>query len=183
MAEQVNTNTLRATRHTSRLREQQSFEALYRESYALIYNYVRYQMLDDSIAQDIVSEAYLKAARAFERFDPNRAKFSTWVITIAKNCMRDYYARQRPTVDIDGEIEVLPPTYDEHPGLEEDEGARLTQALQVLAEEDRELVFLKYYQGMKNKEIAEATGMNASTVSTRLARALARLRSVLEEGA
>ncbi|MDO4405177.1 MAG: sigma-70 family RNA polymerase sigma factor [Atopobiaceae bacterium] len=159
-----------------------SFEVLYRESYPLVYNYVRYQMLDDSLAQDIVSEAFLKAARAFTRFDPQRAKFSTWVITIAKNCMRDYYGRQRSTVSLDDEgVEPLvEPTYDTHPELD-DTGQRLSKALATLSEADRELVFLKYYQGMKNRDIAKATGMNESTVSTKLSRAIARLRDILVE--
>ena len=49
------------------------------------------------------------------------------------------------------------------------------------AERDRELVALKYHEGLGNVEIARQLGMNPSTVSTRLSRALARMRQAAEE--
>ena len=48
---------------------------------------------------------------------------------------------------------------------------------QSLDDVERELVRLKYYEGRRNVEIAEELGINASTVSTKLARALQKMRS------
>lgn len=55
-----------------------------------MYNYVRVRMGSAYDAEDVVAEAYLKAARSFGSFDPGRAKFSTWVVRIASNCMNDH---------------------------------------------------------------------------------------------
>ena len=74
---------------------EREFERLYRESYGLVYNYVRMRMGGADDAEDVVAEAYLKAARSFGAFDPARAKFSTWVVRIAANCMNDRWRRAR----------------------------------------------------------------------------------------
>ena len=52
--------------------------------------------------------------------------------------------------------------------------------LSFISEDDRELVFLKYYEGKRNVEIAQLLDMNPATVATRLRRALMTMRSHAE---
>ena len=158
--------------------DEQEFERLYRESYSTVYNYIRARMGNDADAEDIVSEAFIKAARAFDSFDPERAKFSTWVITIAKNCMASYYRSQRPSVDLDDAPEIAF-AQEGH----EDAVTDLMLVKELLAcldDDEREMVAMKYRDGMRNVDIAEELGINASTVSTKLARALAKMRAYAE---
>lgn len=157
-----------------------TFERYYRESYRTVYGYVYSLVLNRDDADDIVSEAYLKAAKAFSRFDPSKASFSTWVCTIARNLV---YSRARTKkrrgefneseVDLDF---TRIASNDEEPDFNED--ADLAQKLlAVLSDEERELVYLKIYEELSNKEIAERLGMNASTVGTKLSRAMAKMRA------
>ena len=135
-------------------------------------------MACDADAEDIVSEAFIKAARSFSAFDPTRAKFSTWVITIAKNCMISYFRAQRPTVVLEDAPESAF-AQDSH----EDAVTDLMLVKDLLAcldDEERELVALKYREGMRNADIASMLGLNPSTVSTKLSRALAKMRSCAE---
>ena len=154
----------------------QTFERLYRESYSLVYNFVLRRTANRDAAEDVVSEAYLHAARAFDRFDQSRARFSTWVIAIARNCLNDCFAKDVPVTPVDELIGELPSH--ERP-LDDNvtDTLLVERLLSVLDEEERELVFMKYYGGKRNSEIAEALGMNASTVSTKLSRALAKMRA------
>lgn len=157
------------------------FERLYRESYRRVYNFVYGRMLNRADAEDITSEAFLKAARAFDRFDPTRASFTTWVIAIARNCAASQLRRGHPEVTA-ADTWVDPDaasTTDDYPSLGSD--AQLAEALlTVLGEDERELVRLKFYEGMQNKQIGELLGMNPSTVGTRLHRAVARMRAAAE---
>ena len=156
-----------------------SLEDLYRDNYKRVYNYVFYKTLSRDLTEDIVSEAFLKAVRAFDSFDASKASFSTWVCTIARNCMLDYYRRTRPVEDIEEIPEGVFATEDSYD--ETDETAQLVRKLlAVVDEDDRELINLKYYQGLRNKEIAEVLGINASTIATRLSRAIARMRAAAE---
>ena len=155
------------------------FEQLYLDCYSRVYNYVRYRMADSDDAEDVVSEAFMLAARSFDRFDPTRAKFSTWVTTIAVNCMNSYYRKKRPAVAIDEVPEAAFEDHDEwHDDLSDRELVR--ELLGVLSPEERELVLLKYQEGLRNVDIAERLEMNASTVSTKLAHALTKMRVAVQ---
>ena len=157
---------------------EREFEQLYRESYSTVYSFIRARMACDADAEDIVSEAFIKAARAFNTFDPARAKFSTWVITIAKNCMISYFRSQRPTVV----LEDAPESAFAQDGHEDviTDLMLVKDLLACLDDEERELVALKYRDGMRNVDIAAILGINASTVATKLSRALAKMRQLSE---
>lgn len=144
----------------------------------MVYNYVRVRMADNSATEDVVAEAYLLAARSFSRFDPTRAKFSTWVVKIATNCMNGYYRKQRPSAP----LEDVPETYFAQAGEQDQLADRdyVDRLFGCLDSTERELIAMKYMQGFRNVDIAEALDMNASTVSTMLARSLAKMRTVAE---
>ena len=156
------------------------FERLYRETYGLVYNYLSYRANDPDIAEDIAAEAFLKAARAFDRFDPARAKFSTWVVSIARNCLIDYWKKERPTSTLENLPESVLAVEDE---LATSENVLyLNKLLAKLDELERELVFMKYYEGKRNAEIARELNMNPSTVATKLQRALLSMRAAAKGG-
>ena len=152
------------------------FVRLYRENYERVRNYVLYRMAGSSDAEDVVAEAFLKAARAFHRFDSERSSFSTWVISIARNCVADYWRKLRIASPIDDAPESMFAANDEYPGLDESK-LRVQELLVRLNPDERELVYMKYYAEMKNVEIAEKLGMNASTIASKLQRALQKMRA------
>ena len=155
------------------------FERLYRESYGGVYGYVRVRMADDAAAEDVVAEAFLKAAKSFGSFDPSRAKFSTWVTTIARNCMVSYYRRKRPAAALDDVPEHVLAEDGGQDGV--DDRDLVDRLLACLDGGERELVALKYREGLRNVDIASELGMNPSTVATRLARALAKMKEAAGE--
>ena len=171
--------------HTSSVSEDnqdlsREFERLYLDSYSLVYNYVRYRMDNADAAEDVVAEAFLLAARAFRTFDPTRAKFSTWVTSIATNCMNSYYRKAKTTYNIEDVSEARMAVSGEQAEIEE--RAYVDYLLSVLSPEERELVVMKYREGKRNTDISQELGMNASTVATKLSKALAKMRVVAERG-
>ena len=157
---------------------EQEFERLYYESYKAVYNYVRARMSCDADAEDVVAEAYLKAARAFSSFDPAKAKFVTWVTTIAKNCMISHFRKEHPVAALEDVPEGAFAIDGEQGSADDIMLAK--QLLTCLDDEERELIALKYRAGMRNIDIAKALDMNPLTVSTKLARALEKMRCVAE---
>lgn len=171
--------SFRASREGS---DAERFERLYRENYDYVYNYVSFRMAGSDEVDDIVSEAFLKAAKAFGRFDASRARFSTWVTSIARNCMTDYWRKHRQHAQLEDVPDTAYAAEDDYPALNED--AKLVKKLlEAIDEADREIVFLKYYKGLKNVDIAKELNINPSTVATRLHRSLARMKSIAEKGA
>lgn len=154
------------------------FEKLYRESYEMVFGLVMFRMCDEEAARDVVSEAYLRAARNFDKFDPSKAKFSTWVCSIARNCIVDHYRRQKKYSPIDEVSESVFAVDAQHPSQIAD--ADLAQLLlATLDEDDREIVFMKFCEGWTNGDIARALDMNPSTVATRVQRSLEKMRAAL----
>ena len=168
----------RIERVAPRNKREAEFEKLYLESYGLVFGYVRSRVTCDADAEDIVAEAYLNAARSFSSFDPSRAKFSTWVVTIARNCMISHFRKERPVSSLDDApqeayaIEGGQKNVDDH-----DTAIRLLACLDDLS---CQIVLLKYMDGMKNVDIARELQMKPSTVATKLANALAKMRGLAE---
>lgn len=159
---------------------EREFTKLYNDNYSFVYNYVRFRMSGDDAAEDVVSEAFLHAARHFNRFDPQKAKFSTWVIKIASNVMISHWRKKRPSVALDD----IPEAYLSQASDQDrvDERELVDHLLECLDETEREIVVMKYREGYRNVEIAEALDMNPSTVSTKLAAALSKMRARFERG-
>lgn len=134
----------------------------------------------DADAEDVVAEAYLKAARSFASFDPARARFSTWVVAIAKNCMVSYFRKERSTTTLDDVPEAVSAVSGGQDAIEDQDLAY--RLLSVLDDSERMLVLLKYHEGMRNVEIARELDLNPSTVSTKLAKALGKMREAAERG-
>ena len=155
------------------------FERLYLASYPIVYGRTLFCMRDAEAARDVTSEAFLRAARFFDAYDPSKAKFSTWVVSIARNCIVDYYRSHKEHVLIDDVPDSMLVGEGDHAGqvADADLAHRL---LAVLDEEDREIVFMKFCEEWSNVEIAEELGMNPSTVATRVQRAIAKMRSAVE---
>lgn len=149
------------------------------ESYGMVYNYVRVRMAGDDAVEDVVAEAFLQAARHFGDYDPTRAKFSTWVVKIASNAMISHWRKSRPTTT----LEDVPDRLVAQPAEQENLADRdlVDLLLGTLDETERQIVVMKYREGYRNVEIASELGMNASTVSTKLANALSKMRFVARQ--
>lgn len=151
------------------------FERLYRESYPTVYGRVLFRTRDEEAARDVTAEAFLRAARYFDRFDPSKAKFPTWVNAIARNCIAEYFRGQTSLVPLDNVPESAFASEADHAqNIADADLAR--RLLAVLDEEDRDIVFMKFCEDRANTDIAQELGMKPSTVATRAQRALEKMR-------
>ena len=189
--------------NTRKTAKSKNFEELYRETYNDVVKYMTGVTGDPIIADDMTSEAFIKAEQHFDSFDTTQAKFSTWVITIAKNCYRDYLRRantQHETPDerialhaefseelpengangARARIETFEDDYSLLFDFDEDASVDLDELLDVLTEDERTVVQQRFYAGKTNKDIAADLGLSPSTVSTRLQKALGKMRACLE---
>jgi RNA polymerase sigma-70 factor (ECF subfamily) len=128
-------------------------------------------------AEDLVQETFLRAHRAFDRFEPG-SNARGWLHTILQRVRTDMFrrTRRRPeTVELLGEGPATPPPQDALASGRED----LERALQALPEAFREAVVLRDVQEMSYAEIASALGIPVGTVMSRIHRGRALLREAL----
>lgn len=158
----------------------EDLDRLFEEFYPRLFNYMYYRTLNRTVSDDLTSDTMVNVVRAYDTFDPAKGNVEAWIFRIARNTLFSYYRRQKETVDIDGVPQQYVAEEDDYGDLD-DEGARVRALLAQLDEQDRELVYLKYWEELSNKEIGERLAMNASTVSTKLWRAMKKLRSLMGE--
>lgn len=131
---------------------------------------------DASLAQDAVQDTFMKAFRQFHRFRGD-ADPLTWLTSIAINVCRDYRrAAWFRHVDRRVEADALPHGTDfAFPDN------TVIRAVMALPPRYREVILLRYYQNMKQKELAAALGVSERSVRQRLTKANAILREQLKE--
>lgn len=158
------------------------FENVYKEYFSKIYNYMFYKVLNKEIAEDLTSEFFIKLLDKLDTFDESKAKLNTWLYTIARNSVTDYFRGHKINVSVDdaeNPIE-LPVDYELEKNIIRSEDRKaLYEALTALDEKTRKLLSLKYFFDMSVKEISSSTGINESTVSTICLRGIEKLKKQL----
>ena len=145
-------------------------------------------------AEDLAQEVFLRVYRGRKKYHP-RAKFSTWLFTIANNlALNVLRARQRkPAIPLNvrnsgplgprpAEQLVLDRERSPHDRMQQQELAAIVkQALETLNERQRVAVVLNKFEDMNYAEIAEVMGLTTKAVKSLLSRARDNLRIVLKD--
>jgi RNA polymerase sigma-70 factor, ECF subfamily len=132
-------------------------------------------------AEDAAQQAFVKAYRALDRFDPDRP-FRPWLLRIvgneARNLRRSAGRRASMELALARQPEILEPS-PEQEALARERRELLLRALAGLNEADRQVVALRYFLDLSEAEMAEVMDVAPGTVKSRLSRALGRLRGSL----
>jgi RNA polymerase sigma-70 factor (ECF subfamily) len=124
-------------------------------------------------ALDAAQEAFMDAFRSLNQFDPAR-RFYPWFYVLLRNRCYKITARRRATENIE-ETEIIAPRQ----GLPVEERFALEKALLALAKEDREIITLKYLDGLSYEELAVRLQIPRGTVMSRLFYARKQLQAKL----
>src|SRR5581483_9318037 len=156
------------------------WNAVYRQELARIYNYFRYRLGDDALAEDLTSATFEKAWRGREQYRRDLAAFSTWLLTIARNVATDYFRspgarRSRSQVSFERLHDYPAPAPPDEQYARQAELERLGALLAQLPDRERDLIALKYGAELNNREIARLTRMSESNVGTTLYRVVRKL--------
>lgn len=124
-------------------------------------------------ARDAVQDAFLDAYQALKRFDPSR-KFYPWLYTILRNrCFKMLVSRRKEPATGANKIEIIAEATEASSNTEV---TIVERALHELSPEDRELLTLKYLDGLRYDELAERLGVPSGTIMSRLYYARGRFR-------
>lgn len=154
------------------------FGAFYEQWFDRVYNYARNRTGSGTRADEIASDVWARVLDGWDGFDPRRGERRVWLFAIAFRSIADHYrseSRRRWSP-----LELFSDRAQE-PGPEQlaagaDEQARLAAALATLDERSREVVSLKFYGGLSNRDIAKLVGLGDSHVAVLLFRAVRVLR-------
>ena len=171
--------------------EAAAFEALYLRHERRIWRYLKRNVDDPAVAEELMQDVWFAVARQAPSYRPT-ARFTTWLYTLAHNRSIDAIRARRPQVNIDdlgGEDDMTAPalTADRNAEPEEvlaayDEVRCLATAIERLPTEQR-VAFLLHVDGeLSVEEVAAVTGASFQTTKSRLRYARTKLRELLSEG-
>lgn len=163
------------------LAQEVDWEAAYQVDLPRIYNFFRYRVGDDRVAEDLTAETFEKAWQNRHRYKHDLAAFSTWLFTIAKHVVADYFRKPHPEISLDAAIHASDDEPVESLIQQRSDFERLSILLSGLTDRDRELVALKYGAGLTNRTIAHLNRMSESNVGTILHRVMQQLRVTWEQ--
>lgn len=171
-----------------------AFELLLKKHQRPVFNFIYRQVGIEPVAEELLQEVFLRIIKGAARYQ-RKAKFTTWMYTIARNICVDQSrrAKHRKAASLDAPLgkggdggtlkDVLPndgPAVDRQAiGLELQR--RIKEAIDSLNDEQREVFLMREYLNLPFKEIAEITGCPDNTVKSRMRYALEHLRKQLEE--
>ena len=153
-------------------------EQVYREYQPKVRAYVRGKIQEPHDVEDLVSAVFMKVVQKLDSYDPAKASVSTWVYTIARNTVTDYFRTRHSMVAFE---EYMP---DEAPAMDLTGEAldSLADALLTLKEKERDLIVLYYYSGYTLKTVAEMMGMSYINAKVIHKKALTGLRTFFAAG-
>lgn len=163
--------------------DQSALAELYDRFGRVAYGVALRILRDEKLAEDAVQEGFLTAWRNADRFVPERAKASTWLLTFvhrrAVDLVRREDRRRADLLPADAELSST--------GSAEDdawlrfERERVQAALKQLPDQQREALELAYYGGFSQSELAERLGQPVGTIKSRMFAGLGRLRELLAD--
>lgn len=156
------------------------FVALYEANLSRIYRYIYYRVRDVTVAEDLTSAVFEKALIKFNSYRSDKALFSTWLFSIARNTIIDHYRNVRrestiapnPPSEVNSGIDAV---------IKREEFQRLLSCFSQLSDLEQEIVSLKFASRLTNREIAKLHHLGESNVGTILYRAIRKLRAKFME--
>lgn len=155
-----------------------------------VRSYIGMMVKDDDVADDIFQETFIKAVKVIDegRYTDN-GKFLSWVLRIAHNRVLDHFRREKASkqineseagYDVIGTLRFSEPTAEDdivHGEVEQ----TIRSLIELLPDEQKEVVRLRYYSKLSFQEIAEHTDVSINTALGRMRYALINLRRLIKE--
>jgi len=169
------------------MRDIKAFEALYDRYGTLVYSTALRVVGDAQLAEDIAQEVFLRIWRRPDHYLPERGRFVTWLLSVARNGAVDQIRtrgrRRRHEAFGEESARDLPADERRDPALLAqlaDERQKVRQALASLPPEQRRVINMAYYGGYTQQEIAAMLNQPLGTVKTRIRLGMQKLRAALE---
>ncbi len=166
---------------------QKAFDELMKRYERRIFGYLLRSVRNYEDAEELTLEVFFKAYRALNSWEP-KAKFSTWLYTIASNLSIDYHrSKSRKPVFILEDEDVIEKrlvaadiSSNPEKHLEDKERGRIIrEAVDELSSKQKAVFMLTRYEGLQIKEVAETLGLAEGTVKIHLHRAMKKLQTIL----
>jgi len=157
----------------------QAFDSLYNRHIKAVYKRVRY-VIPETDVEDVTQEVFIAALHSIPSFR-GEARFGTWLRTLTNNKVAEYYrkrSRKKETMQVD--LVHAERRGDRSSSSTFEDRVALRSALNELSDHYREVILLRFAEGMQFNEIAELLQQNPEATKSLFRRAMSALRKKLD---
>ena len=152
-------------------------EKIYGDYHGKVFGYIRSKINSAQDAEDLTADIFVKVFEKLDSFDESKASLSTWVFTIARNTLTDYFRTRKVFAEI-------PETLEDGSSVEDDVCnaemlENLANALETLDERERDIIILRFYSGKTLREISSQMGISYAYVKVLQNKAFEKLKKFL----
>lgn len=154
-----------------------AFGVLYDRYAERIYRFIYYKTFSKEVAEDLVSEVFLKAFEKINSYTEEKGTFSAWIYRIARNAVIDHYRTRKSSIPVEdifdlGTDDRTPEALDAVASLK-----KVEEYLATLTPRQREIITLRVWEERSYREIAEIVGGTEDSVKMMFSRSIRELRT------
>jgi len=153
------------------------FAIIYDHFVQKIYSFIFYKVMQKEVAEDLTSEVFLSTLEKIHSFSTQKGALSTWLFTIARNKVHDYWRTNRIQENIEDVWDLFAADDIVQEIMSSQAHRELHQELQNLKAEEREILMLRYWQDYSFAEIAEIQGKTEAAIKMSVQRSIKKLRA------
>ncbi len=162
--------------------DKEAFNELITRYYPYVSKFLIKLTINEELTQDLVQETFLKLITNIDKFDTKgTAKFSTYLMKIAKNTYLDYLKKNKK-ISYEFEIENIPDVSFEEKIADENELDMVLEEIEKLPFEQAQAIKMKYLEQYSLKEIADRMQTEAKTIKSRIYEGKEKLKRKLKNG-
>lgn len=158
---------------------EEEFTFIYSENFDSVVNFIDKRVNNFAVSEELANDVFFNVYKYGTNYDSNRSNIRTWIYTIAKNRLKNYYRDSKiGKIIFENNVEEI---QDDANAIEkfiekEDNKSLIKELLSILSNKERKIIFLKYYIGLNSNEIGNILNMKDATVRVTLKRAIDKMK-------
>ena len=171
--------------------DNRAFDELLKRTQSKVFNYIHSVVKDEALADDLFQDTFVKVINKLQMGQyADTGKFQAWVTRIAHNLIMDHFRHEKTAKIIDTDNDLDLTTYKGSSALRESRENEIVydqtlvyakKVMDALPEVQKEVVYMRYYQDLSFKEIADITNVSINTALGRMRYAVLNLRKMIKE--
>jgi len=159
-----------------------ALRTLHNRFYESVYRYVHFKVGDTQASEDLTSDVFLRLLEALKRGKVWRTTPDAWIFGIARNVVADHYRKQtrRVEVELDERVSLSPEEGLSQRVIVDEEQEELARALALLTDEQRDVILMRFMEGLSIKDVAEVLNKTPGAVKGLQFRAVRALSEAMQ---
>ena len=153
------------------------YEELYKKYSTDVFNFIWYRVgHDKELAEDLMQEVFVRAFAKLKKFQNRGYSYRTYLLTIAKNVLVNYFKKKKPILGLDEYEDIPIEITQDQESNKKIEAGNLWRAVQDLSHTERDVILMHYKNEMPTKDIGRVIGKSTNAIKIILSRSRKKLK-------